>query len=131
MRQHTAAAVAETHRLRPLWTAADFHILLHPAAMSNGQNRTIWAGWQLHSPTNRSGAVVLLRRELAPASQRVELIGVDVAVDYAMRLSEGFARGEVRRISGAALRELTVTVGTAPGSMLVEYTPVQAQNERR
>lgn len=82
------------------------------------------AGQQLHSPTTRSGAVVLLRHELAPASQRVELIGVDISVDYAVRFSEGFAQEEVRQMGDA----VTVTVGTAPGSMLVEYTPVQTQS---
>jgi hypothetical protein len=125
VRQQTAAAVAETHRLRPLWANGEFHILLHPASMASDHNRTIWAGWQLHS-TNGSGAAILLRREHAPASQRVVLVGVDVTAAYIVRSSESFAQGEPRRMSGAALRTLTVTVAAAPGSMLVEYMCVPA-----
>jgi hypothetical protein len=93
--------------------------------MASDHNRTIWAGWQLHS-TNGSGAAILLRREHAPASQRVVLVGVDVTAAYIVRSSESFAQGEPRRMSGAALRTLTVTVAAAPGSMLVEYMCVPA-----
>ena len=122
VRIQTAAAVAETHRLRPLWVEGDFHILLPIASMASDHNRTIWAAWQLHLPTKGSGAVVLLRRELAPSAQRVELVGVEIEAQYEVRLSEGFDRGKARRMSGAALRQLTATVVTAPGSLLVEYT---------
>ena len=72
-------------------------------------------------PIKGAGAVVLLRRELAASVQRVELVGLNSKAQYEVRFSESFDQGKVQRMSGAALRQLTATIVTTPGSLLVEY----------
>jgi hypothetical protein len=115
-RQQLAAAVAEVQRLRPM-LAGDFHSLLEPTL-----DPEAWSASQFHRPGEGDGVAVVLRRPASPdPDTRVSLRGIDPARRYRVTMSSDYQRAEPAEMAGADLVDLTVSIPSAPGAVLVEY----------
>ena len=110
------AAVAEAKRLRPLYLG-DYYPLL-----PIGLDESHWCGWQFHRPELGRGLAMFFRRPRSPyAAADVSLRGLEPKATYAVTFSPAYKPGKPKRMTGAELAALRVTIESAPGSMLVEY----------
>ena len=65
---------------------------------------------------------MFLRRDASRyAAVEVELREIDQHTEYEMSASAGFEQEPFCVISAQELRQLTVTIDDAPGSLLIEY----------
>ena len=125
-RNRTAAAIAETKRLRPLVLQGDFFVLtnLDGFGWSNmSADASSWAAWQWANATQTNGAAVFFRRGDAPASTTVTLNYVDKSAVYELRHFESYSLAKAERCSGAKLAHLEVSIA-ANSSLLLEYERV-------
>jgi hypothetical protein len=125
-RNRTAAAIAETKRLRPLVLEGDFFVLtnLDRFGWSNlSADASSWAAWQWANATQTNGAAVFFRRGDAPASTTVTLNYVDKSAFYELRHFESYSLAKAERCSGAKLAHLEVSIA-ANSSLLLEYERV-------
>jgi alpha-galactosidase len=114
--QQLAAAVAEVQRLRPMLAGA-FHSLLEPTL-----DPEAWSASQFHRPGEGDGVAVVLRRPASPdPDTRVSLRGIDPARRYRVTMSSDYQRDEPAEMAGTDLVDLTVSIPSAPGAVLVEY----------
>lgn len=115
------AAIAESHYVQQFLTG-DFH-LLRPLTVSYHD----WCAWQLHRPDLHAGVAVFLRRHRSTFSaMEAGLKQIEQGAQYEVSLSRGYTEGQRRRMSGADLARLTVTIDDMPGSILLRYTRVPA-----
>lgn len=125
-RRQTAAAIAETKRLRALVLAGDFFVLtnLDRYGYSNSSAAsTSWAAWQWANATKESGVAVFFRRASAPAALTVALNYIDASATYELRHYGGYDLDKTERSSGVELAKLEVSVATN-ASLLLEYSRV-------
>ena len=112
-----SAAIAEWRSIRPFFLG-DFHHLL-PLTISYHD----WCAWQLHREDLGAGIAVFLRRHRSPfPTMQVDLKRIAPDAQYEVSLSPGYVEAPRRRMSGADLARLTVSIAEAPGSILLRYT---------
>lgn len=115
-REQLKAAIREGQSIRPYF-AGDFYPLA-PVSDSPAQ----WCVMQYDRPAEGDGIVLAFRREAcADASLACRLYGIDPDADYLVSLAPSYEPPEPVRMSGAALRDLTVRIDSQPGSLLVRY----------
>ena len=122
-RNRTAAAIAETKRLRPLILGGDFFVLTNLdryGASNMSASLSSWAAWQWAYASRRSGAAVFLRRSQAPASTTVALNYIDAVATYELRFFHDYALNRTERHAGRSLAALSVSL-EANTSLLLEY----------
>jgi alpha-galactosidase len=110
------AAAEEYKQVRPYFYG-DFYPLI-----SYSSSPELWAAWQLHRPEQKSGVVILLRRQGSPlTSMRLGLERIQPDAQYTVDVRTGLGAGTVKKMSGKELVEMQVTVPDRPGSALVFY----------
>jgi len=78
--------------------------------------------WQLDRPDLNSGVVMLLRRPESPLmSAKLPLHGIDAEGQYVVEVRLGAEKRAAKRMTGAELLSLVVTIPDEPGSALVFY----------
>jgi len=109
-------AVRELKRLRP-FVLGDFHPLVPPTVAYHD-----WCAYQYDRPDMGAGCAVFLRRHESPfPTMEARLHGIDPAATYDVSISPTFDEAPRRRMSGADLARMAVTILDRPGSVLVEY----------
>ena len=77
----------------------------------------------MHREDLGAGIAVFLRRHRSPfPTMQVVLKRIAPDAQYEVSLSPGYAEAPRRRMSGADLARLTVSIPEAPGSVLLRYT---------
>ena len=119
----TEAALAESHRLRPLLLSGDFFNLTEvPLGNSTGlsPSTTVWTAWQIASDSCK-GAVWAFRREHAAPSTVLSLRNVQPTRRYSVTFSHNFSTtvDDAKVLTGAQLQQLSVELSacsaTGPG----------------
>jgi len=108
----------EFHEIRPYFLG-DFYPLTHykPAA-----DLTATVAWQFDRPGQKSGLVVVLRRQQAPGSTTpLELRAIDPSARYNVEIRTGWEKAPIKSMSGKDLAQLHVDIPDKPGSALVFY----------
>ncbi len=114
-----ARAIAELKRLRPYFLG-DFHPLL-PLTTADDD----WCAYQFDRPHAGDGFAVCLRRhESSTESMDLALHGIDVDADYEVGMTEAFDDPPRRRMRGAELLHMPITIPDRPGSLLLQYRKV-------
>lgn len=110
------AAISEIKRLRPM-LAGEFYSLVPPSLDADS-----WSASQFHRPDTDAGLAVILRRPQSGTSRAsVSLRGLDPSGRYRVSMSPEYLVCAAEDVTGAELVDLTVSIPTAPGSVLVEY----------
>ena len=109
-------AVAEVKRLRP-YLLGDFYPLV-PLTVEDHD----WCAYQFDRPDLGTGCAIFLRRHESPyPSMAAGLRNIDMDARYEISLSRMYERGQFHQIGTWDLKRLTVSIPTAPGSLLLEY----------
>ena len=104
----------ELRRLQKYW-AGDFYPLTEPT-----NDETVWAAWQL--ALGDAGAVYAFRRDRCEqASFTAHLNGIDETKTYEVTLTDEAMQKTTRRISGGALKALTIVCNAPQTSAVIEY----------
>jgi alpha-galactosidase len=119
-RDQLTKAIAQLKELRPYWlgdyyplTAIDF-------------NESTWCGWQFDRPDLKAGYAIFFRRPKSSVPTfAAALRGLDPTASYEVTFSETYDVKEKRVMTGAALSNLRVEIGSAPGVMLVRYRMIK------
>jgi alpha-galactosidase len=110
------AAIAEAKALRPFYLG-DYYPLL---AISADERH--WCGWQFDRPDLGGGFAVVFRRSGSPyLAADVALRGVESDGTYDVSFAEGYDVRQTKRMTGAELTRLRVTLDTAPSCVLIRY----------
>lgn len=127
-RARTAAAVAETMRLRGVVLGGDFFHLTNLDRYGWSDvtgDAGSWAAWQWANATRNNGAALFFRRSAAAATVMVALNYVDPAAEYYVDYSYNYSVAKTERRQGADLIRLVVALSFPPGvrcaSLLLEY----------
>lgn len=132
-RARTAAAIAETKRLRPLLVHGNFYQLsnLDRYGFSNFNSaQSTWAAWQFANSTAHNGAALFFRRTKAPLSIQVALQEVESPLlatqqTYQLRFYYNYSLDRTEVCHRDQLLNLTIRLPyTTPArqeSLLVEY----------
>jgi alpha-galactosidase len=113
-------ALDEVKELRPLYFG-DYYPLF---AINDSEQA--WCGWQFDRPElGRGFGMVFRRAKAATAATDVKLRGLDPHAMYEVEFRDSYAAKEKRTMTGAALAQQHVEIGSAPGSMLILYRKVQ------
>jgi alpha-galactosidase len=108
--------IERVKELRPFWLG-DYYPL---TTLEFDQSK--WCGWQFDRPDLSAGYAIFFRRPKSSASTfDAGLKGLDPSTSYEVSFSEAYDVKEKRVMTGAALRNLRVEIGSAPGVMLVRY----------
>ena len=108
--------IEQVKELRPFWLG-DYYPLTALAF-----DQTSWCGWQFDRPDLRAGYAIFFRRPKSSASTvHASLKGLDPSASYKVTFSEAYAVRQERVMTGAALGNLRVEIGSAPGVMLIRY----------
>ncbi|HUU22506.1 MAG TPA: glycoside hydrolase family 36 protein [Phycisphaerae bacterium] len=111
------AAVDEWKSIRQFFLG-DFHLLL-PLTVGFHD----WCAWQFHREDLAAGVAMFFRRHRSPfPTMEIELKCVDPAGQYDVSLSAGYREAPRRRMKGADLSRMSVTIPETPGSLLLRYT---------
>jgi alpha-galactosidase len=114
-----AAGITELKSLRPYWLG-DFYPL-----SEIGTDDKTWCAWQFDRPDLGSGYALFFRRPKCPdGGFDGGLRGLDPSAAYEVTFSEKYEVKETRHMTGAALANLRVQIGAAPGVLLVRYRKV-------
>jgi alpha-galactosidase len=109
--------IAEGKRIRQYF-AGNFYPLLEVTISPRD-----WCAMQYHRPEHGDGMVMAFRRHASPyASCQLRLREIDPEADYRVTVYRGYAPEAPVTLRGAALRDLTLTIGEMPGSVIIEYT---------
>jgi alpha-galactosidase len=110
-------ALDEIRELRPYYQG-DFYLLTEV----NADNRQ-WCAWQFDRPDLNGGFVMAFRRSesLHPSAQ-LSLRGLVAEAEYEVLFASSFASERKQRIKGVNLANLTLSIESAPGSLLVRYS---------
>ncbi|HEY3416492.1 MAG TPA: hypothetical protein VGM23_06385, partial [Armatimonadota bacterium] len=85
-----------------------------------------WCAYQYDRPDLGAGFALFLRRHDSPfPTMDAVLQGIDAGAEYEVGMATDFSAPPRRRLSGAELARLPVTIGDAPGALLVEYRRLQ------
>ena len=85
-----------------------------------------WCVLQYHRPNDGDGMVIAFRRHQSPYSgYDCELFEIDPKATYRVTEAHTYEHSNPRRMKGAALQRLSLAVSGRPGSVVVEYTPVE------
>ena len=85
-----------------------------------------WCVLQYHRPDDDDGMVIAFRRHESPYSgYDCELREIDPNATYRVTEAHTYERSKARRVSGAALQHLPLSIGDRPGSVVVEYARVE------
>jgi len=81
-----------------------------------------WCAYQFDRPDLGTGCAIFLRRHESPyPSMAAGLRNIDMDARYEISLSRMYERGQFHQIGTWDLKRLTVSIPTAPGSLLLEY----------
>ncbi|HDS74234.1 MAG TPA: alpha-galactosidase, partial [Firmicutes bacterium] len=109
-------AVAEVKRLRP-YLLGDFYPLVLLTVEEHD-----WCAYQFDRPDLGTGCAIFLRRHESPYPSVVAgLRNIDTDARYEISLSRVYEHGSFHQIGAWDLKRLTVSIPTAPGSLLLEY----------
>lgn len=109
-------AVAEVKRLRP-YLLGDFYPLV-PLTVEDHD----WCAYQFDRPDLGIGCAIFLRRHESPyPSMAAGLRNIDSDASYEISLSRTYEQRPFQQIGTRDLKQLTVSIPTAPGSLLLEY----------
>lgn len=112
-------ALAELKRLRPLFLG-DFYPLLPLTVIYHD-----WCAYQYHRPDLGRGFAVFLRRHESPfPTMDIALQAIDIEVEYEVSITSTFDNTPRKRLSGAKLAKMPITIPDAPGSVLMCYSRV-------
>ena len=115
-RDQARAAVAEVKELRPYFQG-DLYPLLEVTTSVRD-----WCAYQLDRPAQADGVALYFRRDESPyVALEAGLRAPDSGANYECSLSTDYTIPTPVRLTGAQLRTLRVTVGSAPGAMLLRY----------
>jgi len=110
------AAIAENKRLRPL-IAEERIGLLAPSL-----EKESWTAFQYHRRSDLSGIIVALRGPEADSdSVTLRPEHIDVGGTYQVTRWDDYRAAPSAQVSGAALKELVVTIAQTRSSVLIEY----------
>ncbi len=110
-------ALAELKRLRPYFVG-DFYPLRQLTTSSED-----WCAYQFDRPDMGEGFAVYLRRPESPFdSMEAWLKGIDPNAEYRAGISYNFEEPERKKISGADLIRLGITIRKKPGSAILLYS---------
>jgi hypothetical protein len=108
--------IAELKSVRPYWLG-DYYPLA-PGSL----DETVWAGYQFHRPELNAGFALLFRRpNAAEKTFTARLRGLDPRARYTVTFAESFDVQATRTLTGSELAQLTVQIGSAPGSLMIRY----------
>ncbi len=117
--EQVKAAVEEVKRLRP-YLLGDMHLLV-PLTVE----RHDWCAYQFHRPDLGAGCAVFLRRDESPfLTMAAGLREIEDDARYEISLSRTFDQEPFHEIGTWDLKQLTVSIPSAPGSVLLEYRRV-------
>ncbi len=119
-RDQLTKGIIQLKELRPYWlgdyyplTAIDF-------------KESTWCAWQFDRPDLKAGYALFFRRPKSSAPEfDAALRGLDPKASYDVTFSESYDVKENRIMTGAALGNLQVEIGSAPGVMLVRYRKIK------
>jgi alpha-galactosidase len=115
-REAAKAAIQELRTLRPFFLG-DFYPLL---PLTTGAHD--WCAYQYDRPDLNSGAAIFLRRHESPfPTMEVALHGIEAQADYDVSLADAFAEPASKRMRGAELAHLAISIPEAAGSILLRY----------
>lgn len=110
------AGIAELKSLRPYWLG-DYYPLTEIDL-----DKRAWSGWEFYRRDLNAGFAVLFRRPLSTESSFLaSLRGLDLSARYYVTFAWTYEVTEKRIMTGEQLKHLRVTIGTAPGSVLIRY----------
>jgi len=110
------AAVAENKRLRPL-IGEERIGLIRPDL-----EKEAWAAYQHHRHTDASGIIVALRGPGAETdSVTLHPEHIDSNATYQVTRWDDYHAAPTTKITGAALKEMTITISQTRSSVLIEY----------
>jgi len=110
------AAVAENKRLRPL-LSEERRGLIAPSL-----EKESWTAFQHHRRSDSSGIIVALRGPGADSdSVTLRPEHIDVGGSYQVTRWDDYRTAPPAQVSGAALKELVVTIAQTRSSILIEY----------
>ena len=120
-RDQLKKAIEQLKQLRPFWLG-DYYPL---TAMVFDESK--WCGWQFDRPDLKAGYAIFFRRSKSSVSAMdAALRGLDPKARYEVTFSEAYDVTEKRVMTGAALGNLRVEIGSAPGVMLIRYRKINA-----
>ena len=112
-RAQTAAAIAETKRLRPLVLGGDYFVLTNLdryGFSSLSSAPTSWAAWQWANTSAQNGAALFFRRTAAPESLTAVLNHIDRSATYDVKYYFDYALNHTEQRTGAELQHFTVSL---------------------
>jgi hypothetical protein len=119
-RDQLTKAISHLKDLRPYWLG-DFYPLT-----AIDFDESTWCGWQFDRPDLKAGYALFFRRPKSSAATfDAALRGLDPTGSYEVSFSESYDVKERRILAGAALANLRVEIGSAPGVMLVRYRKIK------
>jgi len=85
-----------------------------------------WCVLQYHRPDEGDGMVIAFRRHESPYSgYECDLREIDPTATYRVTEAHTYERSKARPLKGVALQGLRLDISGRPGSVVVEYTPVE------
>jgi PKD repeat protein len=114
-------AIGEVKELRPLYFG-DYYPLF---AINDSEQA--WCGWQFDRPElGRGFGMVFRRAKAANSAADVKLRGLDPKAMYEVEFRDSYAAKKKAKMTGAALAQQRIEIGSAPGSMLILYRVMSA-----
>ncbi|MBU3666453.1 MAG: hypothetical protein FGM15_11350 [Chthoniobacterales bacterium] len=109
-------AFEEVKSLRPFFTG-DYY-LLKPLS----GNEDDWCAYQYHRPDLGAGFAIVFRRQgCTQDNVTIQLRDIDPAERYAVSWHGDYPAMREETMTGQSLKDLTISVPTAPGSVLIRY----------
>jgi alpha-galactosidase len=115
-------AMGEVKELRPLYFG-DYYPLF---AINDSEQA--WCGWQFDRPELGHGFGMVFRRaKAANAVADVKLHGLNPQSMYEVEFRDSYAAKKKAKMTGAALAQQRIEIGSAPGSLLILYRVITVE----